>query len=179
MLGKRGAVMAFVVLAAFSAACSGGGVTARTATPLSPRSVAAAEFESDRKLIVALWGGLSDAWGNGETPAEIDAGFQRIVDATYPGSSVTVESCKANVLVNPSIQITQLKAREIVDQSTIERDDGWVVPGGEFDGIVPQGRIYVMRVIVTLTVNNVSEVNEEDVHVAILGGKAYHFPGCV
>jgi hypothetical protein len=178
MLGKRGAVMTFVVLAAVSAACGGGGGQTRTATPQSPRAGWAAEFEADKQLIVTMWRGMSDAWGNGDTPEAIDAGFQGIVDATYPGSSVTVESCKANVLVDPSITVTQFKTREIVDQSTIERDDGWVVRGGEFDGIVPRGRIYVMTVIVTLTVNNVSDVNEDEVHVAIVGTKAYHFPGC-
>jgi hypothetical protein len=181
MLGKRGAVMTFVVLAAVSTACSGGrGATvAPTGKAPSPNPVSTAEFEADKKLIIELWRGLSDAWGDGQTPEQIDAGFERIVETTYPGSGLTVASCKANVLIDPSIEITQFKARETVDQSTIERDDGWKVPGGTLDGIVPTGRLYTMRVHVILTVNNISEVNEDEVHVAIDGGRAYHFPGCL
>lgn len=179
VLGRRGAVMVIVVVAAVTAACGGTGTTTRTAVPPSSKAVATSDFEADKTLIVALWRGLSDAWGAGETPKEIDAGFERIVDTTYPGSGITVASCKANVLVDPSIDIVQFKVEEILDQATITRDDGWVVSGGELDGVAPQGRIYAMRVRVLLTVNGISEVREEGVHVAILDRTAYHFPGCM
>jgi hypothetical protein len=179
MLGKRGTVMVLVVIAAVSAACGTGGTTTRTTPTPSSKTVATAAFEADKTLIVALWRGLSDTWGKGETPEEINAGFQGIVDATYPGSGVTVASCKANVLVDPSIEVAQFKVEETVDPSTIERDDGWVVPGGELDGTAPQGDIYTMSVRVILTVNRISEVRQETVHVTVLDHKAYHFPGCL
>lgn len=154
--------------AATSTTASTSTTSTSTTTTTSPEQLAAEQAASDKKLIVALWRRLSDVWGDGTALA---AGRETYLATAYPGAftEADFDSCFRGTKT--------YFEEDIVNQQTIERDDGWKVPGGGLDGVVPDGRIYIMSLHNTTTINGVPSVNDTESHVTIVDGVAYWFPG--
>lgn len=68
----------------------------------------------------------------------------------------------------------------VVDESTIERDDGWPLPSGPNAGTVPAGRIYIFAGTFT-NAGDGMELNEQtfEAHALVASdGMASFFFGC-
>ena len=139
-------------------------------TTLSQEQLAAAQYEEDVKAIKTLFRRYSDSWFIGE-----DTGFAYLEDHVYPGEECSAEDYKEKWNVPEGF-----KEEIIVDESTIERDDGWPIPGGVASGIIPEGRIYILSATSTVSQPGFdpSEVVAE-VHATVLDdGTTYFFWGC-
>ena len=68
----------------------------------------------------------------------------------------------------------------VVDQTTIERDDGWVIPAEVAVGTIPDGRIYIMKTTWTFSAPGFTPTDEViEVHTTLLDdGTAHFFIGC-
>ncbi len=64
----------------------------------------------------------------------------------------------------------------VLDQPSVQRDDGWVMNFGALRGQVPKARVYITKV--TTSFSNGSPEQLDEVHVSILDGKAYVFYYC-
>jgi hypothetical protein len=152
------------------------GTTVATTTSQASNAASAADFEADKKLIVAMWRNASDAWGDGVTKSDIDNGFRFLIDTNYPGSTLTVEQCEHAIF--GSAPVTRYREENVIDQATIERDDGWTIFAGSLKGVVPDGRIYIMRDTITTTRNSTPRIAEAEVHAVVLNGKAFQISNC-
>lgn len=137
--------------------------TQPTTTTLSEDELAELQYEEDVDLIKDLWRDASDAWSTG-----LEAGYAYTAKHNYGPSQCTVEDFTDYLDFREGTRI-----EFIVDQSTIERDDGWVVPGtGPGDGQVPSGRIYIMTVKQTFSDPGFDDqVSETESHARV----EYHF----
>ena len=134
-----------------------------------------AKYQSlDLPLIRAIWRNASDAWGTGGPDG--DRSEDTFVDAhNYPGAvpQGIEQSCPANISALPA----GYSEEYVLNPSTIERDDGWVMPAGALKGQRPKGRLYIMQVTTSYTDGSPSQLDEA--HVTILNRKAYRFNlGC-
>jgi signal peptidase I len=65
----------------------------------------------------------------------------------------------------------------VLDTSSVERNDGWVMNFGSLKGQTPKGRVYIMKVTTSFNASTQPQQLNE-VHVAILNGRAYMFSAC-
>lgn len=142
--------------------------TSTTTTTIDPKVLEALAFEADKKLIKQLWRAASDAsMADGATAARFT------VDNAHPQARPSYEQCLATE--------GHWVSEWILRDDTIERDDGWAVPGGVGAGVVPSGTIYIMKIDVTgypRDMGSPSETELTEAHVAVLDGRAWHFPAC-
>lgn len=141
-----------------------------TTTTLSVEELAAIQYEEDVKAIKALFRRYSDSWFGGE-----EVGFAYIEANNYPD-----EGCTAEEFAEGWQVVDGFQEELVVDDSTVERDDGWPIPGGRAAGIVPEGRIYIMSAEIIDTAPGYSPtVQAAEIHATVLNdGKAYFFFGC-
>jgi hypothetical protein len=141
-----------------------------TTTTLSQSEVDAQNLAADVLVIKQLYRRYSDSWFGGE-----NAGFDYLAAHNHPA-----EECTAAEFAD-SWQVAEgYREEAIVDEGSIERDDGWSIPGGRANGIVPDGRIYIFKVSFTYTAPGF-DIGQEDaeVHTVIEDdGDAYFFFGC-
>ncbi len=144
-----------------------------TTTTLSPEELAAMEYDADVMLIKQLWRGSSDSWFS-----SFEKGVQYRIDHNYPDERCTFDDYMTFVF--PEGPLEGFQVEDVVDASTIERDEGWIIPGGRTDGMLAKGRVYIMSVTTTRSVpgyeSSPPETNE--VHVTILDGEPYFFFTC-
>jgi hypothetical protein len=138
--------------------------TIATTTTLSAEEIAAQELDADGALIVALWRDFSDSWAGG-----VEAAAQFMAYHMHP-----IEECTTESILNAYQWPEGTQIEVVIDRDTIERDDGWTVPGGPGDGQVPDGRIYIM----TAASNDSGTQEIEEIHSAILDGEAVFFWDC-
>lgn len=142
-----------------------------TTTTLSEEELAAIQYDEDVKAIKTLWRRFSDSWLAGSAN-----GYQYITDHNHPLEECTGEDWKAW----KGITDEEHSVEAIVDESTIERDDGWPMPSGPNVGTVPEGRIYIFSMSFTEYVENF-DPNEATLEVHSLidaSGTTYFFFGC-
>lgn len=180
-------VLVFGALLAVGA-CGGGGETSQTATttlasttttlPLtttttvSVEQIRAQERAADVPIIKALYSGFSDSWFKGS-----DNGVQFLVDHNYPSERITFQRCKRSWF--PDGPTADYREEAVIDEASIERHDGWQVVGGTWDGIVPEGRIYILKVLITADEAGFPlEQRTEQVHVTMHNDQAYFFMDC-
>lgn len=128
-----------------------------------------AEYESDVALIKDLWAGFSDSWSAGR-----EAGYAYVAAHNHPALDCSLGDYAAYIEQLPDPFAWRL---DLYD-STIERDDEWVVsvPGG--DELVPDGRVYVHRGRSTYTGDFPTETRENESHSAVIDGEAFFFFPC-
>jgi hypothetical protein len=145
--------------------------TIPTTTTLSAEELAAAQHESDVQKIKGLWRAWSDIWFSG-----YDTAIQYAVEHNYPGEGCTAEDFESSTFAD----LPEGYGEEaIVDESTIEGDDGWQIPGGQAAGSVPEGRVYIMSVTFTYSAPDYESSTEtEEVHATVVGDNTYFFFDC-
>lgn len=133
----------------------------------------AKERSSDIGIIKALFRGYSDSWFRG-----VDNGLQFIVEHNYPSDPpVTAAQCKENAF--PDGVPPDYNEEVVIDEQSIERDDGWRVPGAQWGDIVPEGRIYIVKAVVTQRSRDTGPAEStEERHATIVEGQGYFFIGC-
>ena len=142
--------------------------TIATTTTLSADAIAAEVHASDVKQIRDLWRGFSDAWFVG-----VDAGLAYIVEHNYPAEGCTLDDLAFDAPEG-------YREEHIVDPDSIERNDGWVIPGGTAGGIVPEGRVYILTVESVFTATDFApETEVAELHTVIEDdGDVYFFYPC-
>jgi hypothetical protein len=154
---------------------SASGYIGATATVSVSRSVSvslkptdATLLANDMPLIKAVWRDNSDAWGDGGNTgqASVDAW---ITAHNYPGVDPNYARCDRTLP-------TAYSEEYVLDQSSVQRNDGWVMTFGPLKGQVPKGRIYIMKI--TTSYSDGSPQQLDEVHVSILDGKPYVFYHC-
>ena len=108
-------------------------------TTLSEEELAAIQYDQDVKAIKTLWRRYSDSWFAG-----VEAGYAYLAEHNHPA-----ERCSAEEFSRWEA-VEGFQEEIVVDEATIERDDGWPIPGGRANGIVPDGRIYIMSMTDTI-----------------------------
>ena len=145
--------------------------TTTTQPPPTPEQIAG----QDAQLIKKLWRDFSDSWFGG-----IDSGVRYLLDNNHPDMGISVESYLRCYGDYPEGYTEE----HLLDTSTIERDDDWMMPdspvAGDLAGKVPRGRLYIFRIdSVFSSPGAASSTRASEVHSAILDGSAYFFfPGC-
>lgn len=177
-------VTTLVIVLSLAAACSGGSdnaastrtAPATTTTTRTPETLAAEEKAADVALIKQLWRGLSDVWAAG-----VDEGFAFVVAHNYPGLGYTADQCKRTAFAGGRVP-EGYSEQHVVNEATIERDNGWRLRDTPLRGRALPGRIYAMQVTRTSTVADstapIIGPMTEEVHVAIRDGQAYLFVDC-
>lgn len=144
--------------------------TLPTTTTLSPEDVAAAEYESDVQAIKQLWRRYSDSWFGG-----VEAGIQYMTDHNYPAEGCIYADFEA--LYSDAGEGYQEEV--VIDEATIERDDGWPIPGGQAAGTVPDGRIYIMSAMITYSEPGFESAAETlELHATVDGEDVSFFFSC-
>ena len=110
-----------------------------TTTTLSEEELAAIQYDEDVKAIKTLWRRYSDSWFGG-----VEAGYAYLEENNYYAVECTAEEFSRRDVVEG------FQEEIVVDEATIERDDGWAITGGVAHGIVPDGRIYIMAMTDTI-----------------------------
>lgn len=99
-------------------------------------------YESDQNTVQRLFRDHSDAFYDTAT------GFAFIAANTYPGLARDGEDCRTT---NDGYRAPDGYWEEAVaDISTMERDDGWTMPDGPTAGQPIDGRLYILRVEITV-----------------------------
>ena len=144
--------------------------TTATTTSIHPGAV---QYAADVELIHDLWWGERLAFGMG-----FDDGIAYWVDNNYPPMDCTYEDYIASRY--PDGPVAGLAFERAANGPTIRPDDGWVIPGGELEGHVAEGRVYVMSVNTLRIDPRTAPVEPEirDLHVTIIDGSAHFFIGC-
>ncbi len=129
----------------------------------------AVEFEADVALIKELWRGFSDSWSEG-----LEAGYGYVADHNHP-----VLECETADFETYRLRLPDPFRWELVVRDTsIERDDGWVVQDAAGVGVVPDGRIYLHQGTSVYRGDFPTETRENESHSAILDGEAVFFFPC-
>ncbi len=181
LMGHRNTALAAVATLALVATACGSADSAdntsttttvppTTTSTISEEHLAAIQYEEDVETIKTLLRRYSDSWFCG-----IQAAYVYLEEHNYPAEECTAEDFATSFNVTEGFQ-----EEIVVDESTIERDDGWPIPGGAASGTVPEGRIYIFTVTVTDRdpgFNPVEQVG--DVHAIVLDeGTTYFFFAC-
>ena len=138
-----------------------------TTTTLSEEDLAAIQFGDDVQAIKTLWRRFSDSWSGSS-----EAGYQYITEHNHPLEECTGEDWKEWRELPPDYWL-----EVVIDDTTIERDDGWPMPSGPNAGEVPDGRIYIM----TGTFNDAVTAGETtlEIHSVVApDGTPYFFFSC-
>lgn len=144
--------------------------TVATTTTQSPEQLAAEQYDSDVTKIKQLWRRYSDSWFGG-----LEAGLAYLTDHNYPAEGCTYADFEA--LYSGAGEGYQEEV--VVDEATIERDDGWPIPGGQAAGTVPDGRIYIMSATITYSEPGYESATETlEVHTTVDGEDVYFFFSC-
>ncbi|WP_436793483.1 hypothetical protein [Actinospongicola halichondriae] len=142
-------------------------VPATTTTIVDP-------YEADSATIKSLFRRYSDAWSIG-----FDAAIEFQAANNYPGMGNTVEVCRDwSLSIGP---VPPGYSEEyIVDGTTIDRDDGWVVPDGPIAGEALDGRIYIFSVTVAFaSASALPDSSTTEAHATVLdNGSAKFFISC-
>ena len=110
--------------------------TMPTTTTLSLEQLEQQQYDADVVLIKKLWRDYSDSWDSG-----VDAGYEFLAKNNYPAYE-----CEADDYRKLWRYSEGYSDEVIVDEDTIERDDGWAIPGTDIGGgQVPDGRVYIMK----------------------------------
>jgi len=147
--------------------------TVDAAATRGEEELAQLQYEEDVKAIKELWRRHSDSWLSSNAP---QSAFEYLEEHNYPGMACTSEGFEDNYG-----ELEDGYAEEvIVDVDTVERDDGWAIPGGGFEGIIPEGRIYIFSMTITVSSpDRLPTVEEIEVHAVIQeDGTAYYFTAC-
>ena len=131
----------------------------------------AIQYEEDVKAITTLFRRFSDSWFGG-----IENAYTYTEEHNYPA-----EGCTADDFAADNDDLAEgFQLEEIVDQATIERDDGWVIPGGAAIGTTPDGRIYIFSLTSTNSApdQSPSTVVSEVYATVRDDGMAYFFRTC-
>ena len=163
------ALLALVVLLA---ACSPSDEPAPTTSTMTVDPVID-QLEADIERIHELWWGQTLAFG-----ASFDEGIGYWVDNNYPQMGCTYGDYLASWF--PEGPVEGYAVEHVANGPTIMPDDGWAIPGGRLQGQVPDGRIYTMSVKVTTLDPRAAptEPVNRNLHVTVIGDKAYFFKGC-
>ncbi len=147
--------------------------TTSTSGILAQPSTTAPPEASDVELIVDLWQRQTTSWVGG-----FDAGVEFWVDNNYPEMNCTFSDYMSSRF--PTGPVEGLIVERIADPDSVERDDGWTIPGGSLEGEVAQGRVY--KVSVESRRFEAGEPTPEpetlELHVTIIEGEPYFFLGC-
>jgi hypothetical protein len=110
--------------------------TMPTTTTLSLEQFEQQQYDADVVLIKKLWRDYSDSWDGG-----VDAGYGYLAKNNYPAYECEVDDYRKLWVYSDGYS-----DEVIVDEDTIERDDGWAIPGTDIGGgQVPDGRVYIMK----------------------------------
>lgn len=140
--------------------------TVATTTTISEEELAAIQYEDDVLAIKTLFRRYSDSWFGGT-----EAGFAYLEAHNFPGEECTSEDFETDWAVPEDFQ-----EEVVVDEETIERDDGWPIPGGAASGTVPDGRIYILTASYTDLGTGFDPVAvEAEVHATVLDDGTVHF----
>jgi hypothetical protein len=66
----------------------------------------------------------------------------------------------------------------VPDIASMALDPGWAVPSGRFQGVIPEGRTYILALEISETDVGYSDAHTNQVHVSVLDGVAYYFQNC-
>lgn len=155
-----------VSAAGYSAASVAIGTSRSVSVSLTP--TAATLLANDMPTIRAVWRANSDAWGDGGNAGQ--SSVDRWITANnYPGVDANYARCDRSLPAGYTEEY-------VLDQSSVQRDDGWVMTFGPLKGQLPKGRIYIMKV--TTSYSDGSPERLDEVHVSILDGKPYVFYRC-
>jgi hypothetical protein len=122
----------------------------------------------DLPLIKSIWRNNSDAWGDGGNAGQVAATAFDTAN-NYPGVDGNLAKCDPD----RSAGYTE---EYVLDESSVQRDDGWVMTFGALRGQTPKGRIYIMKV--TTSFSNGLPQQLDELHVTLLDGKPYFFYFC-
>ena len=140
-----------------------------TTTTLSEEQLAEIQLEEDIAEIKRLFRGYSDSWFTNE-----DAGFAYLEAHNYPAEGCTAADYR------DLWQVADGFTEEIVvDQSTIEPDVGWAIPGGQVAGTVPDGRIYIFSATITSRADGFEPSSlSAEIHATVTDTGTYFFIDC-
>lgn len=114
----------------------------KTATGVPPGYRMITQYESDVAKIKSMYRAVSDGFG-----ASTTEGFRRTAAYNYPGMGNSYEACRTWGWGGAGEWAPEGYSVEyIVDEPTVERDDGWTMPDGPIAGQRIEGRIYIQRV---------------------------------
>jgi hypothetical protein len=141
-----------------------------TTTTLSLEELEQEQYDADVVLIKKLWRDYSDSWDGG-----VDAGYEYLAKNNYPAYECEVDDYRKLWVFSDGYS-----NEVIVDEDTIERDDGWAIPGTDIGGgQVPDGRVYIMRMSVILrTPGYDPDASDTEGHVTVGNQGAQFFIEC-
>jgi hypothetical protein len=144
--------------------------TMPTTTTLSLEQLVQQQYDADVVLIKKLWRDYSDSWDGG-----VDAGYGYLAKNNYPAYECEVDDYRKLWVFSDGYS-----NEVIVDEDTIERDDGWAIPGTDIGGgQVPDGRVYIMRMSVILrTPGYDPDASDTESHVTVGNQGAQFFIEC-
>jgi hypothetical protein len=141
--------------------------TTTTADPIQ------AEFVADVELMRDLWMGERLAFVSG-----FDEGLAYWAANNYPAMGCTDGDYLQSRF--PEGPVDGFSIERVIDELSIVRADGWIVPGGVLSGQGVDGRVYIMSIEATTTAppEPAEPPTMRNVHVTILEGKAHFFLEC-
>jgi hypothetical protein len=110
------------------------GAAAATSSTTSPE----APDDGDVELIKAIWRDFDASWDEG-----VDAGLAFLEEHAYPELGLTAESCRITFDLGPT---DTFREDVVLDEDSIEPDEGWIMPRGPLAGETPDGTVYVMTI---------------------------------
>ncbi len=151
-----------------------GGASTTTASPSTSGQIGADELAADLPLIKAFFRTQSDSWA--DPAGDHESAFAWLLAHDYPEIGVTEEQCRD--FLGDRATTPEYIEEWVLDESSVERDDGWVMPFQPLKGQVPKGRIYIAKVTRTINGYGAPEVSTNELHVTIRDGKPYGFIVC-
>jgi hypothetical protein len=144
-----------------------------TTTTLGPAELAALEYEADVELISQLWSDQTAAWSEG-----FESGIAFWVQNNYPDMGCSHDDYLQAWFPNGPVE--GLRFEREANANTIRADDGWVIPGGNLQGVTARGRVYVMEVSDKFVEPGADSqpTRIQNFHATVIEGRAHFFIGC-
>lgn len=99
-----------------------------------------------------------------------------IVSNNHPDFTYSVDDCLtgfANMGFTDDFSVSF-----VPDVAAMAVDEGWALPSGRYEDLVPSGRVYIVPLEVSESDVGYSNQSTQQVHVSIIDARAYFFQPC-
>lgn len=121
----------------------------------------------------AFFRAMSDSWADPSNNHN-DA-LEWLVAHDYPGL-VSREQCRS--WLGDRLTTPGYEEEYVLEENSIERDDGWTMTFPPLKGQVPDGRIYIVKVLTSAVGYGPVQTATNQVHITFIDNRPYNFVVC-